>query len=91
MPEDLAELKANVMVYEKEIQTVFERAKNLPAAAPDEMTQAVIWGALLEMLGRRIDLMEKYEAALRDYVKGLENRNKALEKEIQKYQPRSER
>ncbi len=50
----------------------------------DETTRGVLFVLMLEIIGRRIILMEKYEAALRNYNMALEKRVKDLEKKAPK-------
>jgi len=100
MADDLAAKKAIVVTYEKELQQILaemKQAATTPQTAEpmDEESRNVAAGVLFLMffqnIARRIDLMEKYEAAQRDYAKALEARVKALEKENARYQPRLER
>jgi hypothetical protein len=91
MPEDLAALKAGVVIYEKELQQLLAEMKttgeNIQKAPPvddpqtRDMAGAIGFVAVMQLVTRRLDLMEKYEAALRDYARALEARQKSLEKE----------
>jgi len=85
-----AALKAVVLTYEKELQQILGEGKDFQAQwgklsqmPPNENreTASTVWFVqFLQILSRRIDLMEKYEAALREYAQSLERQIADLEK-----------
>lgn len=50
----------------------------------NQITEAFLFATVFQFLSRRIDLMEKYEAAQREYIDAPERRAADLEKELPK-------
>ena len=94
-PVDLSALKANVETYEQELQQVRElqqfsgswqeSLKSAGDVDSRDVASAIGFVSFLQLLSRRIDLMEKYEAAQRNYIKALEDKLRNLEKSAPKY------
>jgi hypothetical protein len=85
-----AALKAVVLTYEKELRlfkreangfaALSQKLKSIPEAGNREPVSVTLSVQFFQMLSRRLDLMDKYEAALREYVEALERQVADLEK-----------
>ncbi len=84
----IAALKAVLVTYEnqlvdllKEVEAFVGQSKKIAKAAANDTTVSdKFWTQFLRLLARRVDVTQKYEAALHDYVQALRARVVELEK-----------